>query len=133
MEAAENRASHDLAVLGERMPVTALQRWESRGSFRNPRSEAQMGATLIVMRNPLRQDSAQVFLAQRNRITVMDQETVGMIAGDRFAKLLQGPGCRWMRGDVAMHDAPCPDLHQDEHIESSETGGHHDQEIAGDD
>ena len=66
MEAAENRASHDLAVLGERMPVTALQRWEYRGSFRNPRSEAQMGATLIVMRNPLRQDSAQVFLAQWN-------------------------------------------------------------------
>jgi hypothetical protein len=26
MEAAENRASHDLAVLGERMPVVTLQR-----------------------------------------------------------------------------------------------------------
>ena len=38
-----------------------------------------------------------------------------------------------MRGDVAMHDAPCPDLHQEEHIESSKPGGHHDQEIAGDD
>jgi hypothetical protein len=25
MEAAENRTSHDLAVLGEKMPVTALQ------------------------------------------------------------------------------------------------------------
>ena len=58
-------------------------------------------------------------------ITVMDQETVGMIARDRFAKLL--------RGDVSMHDAPCPDLHQQEHIESSKPSGHHDQEIAGDD
>jgi hypothetical protein len=38
-----------------------------------------------------------------------------------------------MRGDVAMHDAPCPDLHQEEHIESSKPGRHHDQEIAGDD
>jgi hypothetical protein len=56
-----------------------------------------------------------------------------MIARNRFAKLLQGPGCRWMCGDVAMHDTPCPDLHQKEHIESSETGGHYDQEIAGDD
>jgi hypothetical protein len=55
-----------------------------------------------------------------------------MIARNRFAKLLQGPGCRWMRGDVAMHDAPCPDLHQEEHIESSKPGRHHDQEIAGD-
>jgi hypothetical protein len=55
-----------------------------------------------------------------------------MIAGNRFAKLLQGPGCRWMPGDVAMHDAPRPDLHEEEHIESSEPGGHHDQEIASD-
>ena len=63
----------------------------------------------------------------------MDQETVGMIARNRFAKLLQGPGCRWMRSDVAMYDAPCPDLHQEEHIESSEPSGYHNQEIAGDD
>jgi hypothetical protein len=38
-----------------------------------------------------------------------------------------------MPSDVAMHDAPCPDLHQEEHIESSEPSGHHDQETAGDD
>ncbi len=56
-----------------------------------------------------------------------------MIARDRFAKLLQGPGRRCMCGDVAMHDASCPALHQQEHIESSEPGGHYDQEIAGDD
>jgi len=54
-----------------------------------------------------------------------------MIAWDCFAKLLQGPVRRWMCGDVAMHDAPCPDLHQEEHIESSKPGRHHDQEIAG--
>ena len=74
-----------------------------------------------------------VHLCREDRVTVMDQETAGMIARNRFAKLLQGPGCRWMRGDVAMHDAPCPDLHQEEHIESSEPSSHHDQEIAGDD
>jgi hypothetical protein len=56
-----------------------------------------------------------------------------MIARNRFAKLLQGPGCRWMCGDVAMHNAPCPDLHEEEHIESSKPGGHYDQEITGDD
>jgi hypothetical protein len=74
-----------------------------------------------------------VHLCREDRISIMDQKTVGMIAGDRFAKLLQGPGCRWMRGDVAMDDAPCPDLHQEEHIESSKPSGHHDQEITGDD
>jgi hypothetical protein len=40
---------------------------------------------------------------------------------------------RWICGDVAMHDTPCPDLHQEEHIESSKPGSHHGQEIAGDD
>src|SRR5260370_39341463 len=38
-----------------------------------------------------------------------------------------------MCGDVAMQDAPSPDLHQEERIESSDPGGHYDQEIAGDD
>jgi hypothetical protein len=138
-----------------------------------------MGTPLVVMSHLLRQDSAQVFLAQWNHkipnthgvcfplnvrsmrsplvlaracaapevqslellvhlcredgVTVTDQETVRMIARNRFAKLLQGPGRRWMCGDVAMHDAPCADLHQEEHIESSEPSGHYDQEIAGDD
>src|SRR6516165_1706671 len=63
----------------------------------------------------------------------MEEETIGMVAWNRFAKLLHGPGRHWMCGDVAMHDAPCSDLHQQEHIESSEPGGHYDQEIAGDD
>ena len=56
-----------------------------------------------------------------------------MIAGNRFAKLLRGPGRRWMCGDVAIHDAPCPNLHEEEHRESSKPGGHHNQEIASDD
>jgi hypothetical protein len=34
-----------------------------------------------------------------------------------------------MRGDIAMHDAPCPDLHQENHLESSEPSGHHGKEI----
>jgi hypothetical protein len=72
-----------------------------------------------------------VHLSREDR--VMDQETVGMIAWNRFAKLLQGPGCRWMCGDVAMHDASCPNLHKEEHVESSKPSGHHNQEIAGDD
>ncbi len=36
MEAAENHASHNLAVLGKGMFVVILQRWEYRGTFRNP-------------------------------------------------------------------------------------------------
>jgi hypothetical protein len=44
MEAAENHASRNLAVLGKGMFVVILQRWEYRGTFRNLRSEAQMRA-----------------------------------------------------------------------------------------
>jgi hypothetical protein len=64
MEAAENCASRDLAVLGEGMSIVTLPRQEYRRRFRNPRSEAQMGAPLVVMSHPLRHDSAQMFLAQ---------------------------------------------------------------------
>jgi hypothetical protein len=81
--------------------------WCSRGCVQHPQSKS-----LELM----------VYLCREDRVTVMDQETVGMIARNRFAKLLQSPGCRWMRGDVAMHDAPCPNLHQEEHIESSKIG-----------
>ena len=39
MEAAENHASRNLAVLGKGMFVVILHRWEYRGTFRNPRPE----------------------------------------------------------------------------------------------
>jgi hypothetical protein len=32
-----------------------------------------------------------------------------------------------------MHDASCPNLHEEEHVESSKPSSHHNQEIAGDD
>ena len=53
MEAAENHASHNLAILGKGMFVVILQRREYRGTFRNPRFKAQMRAPLVVMSNPL--------------------------------------------------------------------------------
>jgi len=48
MEAAEHHASHNLAVFGKGMFVVILQRREYRGTFRNSRSEAQIGALLVV-------------------------------------------------------------------------------------
>src|SRR5215472_15648897 len=66
MEAAENRARRDPAVLGEGMSIVTLPRQEGRRRFRNPWSEAQMGAPLVVMSHPLCHDSAQMFLSQRN-------------------------------------------------------------------
>jgi hypothetical protein len=43
MEAAEDRASRDVAVLSEGMSIVTFPRQEYRRRFRNPRSEAQMG------------------------------------------------------------------------------------------
>ncbi|OLD79581.1 MAG: hypothetical protein AUF67_15580 [Acidobacteria bacterium 13_1_20CM_58_21] len=44
MEVAENHASHNLAVLGKGMFVVILQRWEYRGTFRNPLRGSNEGA-----------------------------------------------------------------------------------------
>ena len=66
MEAAENPARRDPAVLGEGMSIVTLPRQENRRRFRNPWSEAQMGTLLVVMSHPLCHDSAQMFLSQRN-------------------------------------------------------------------
>jgi hypothetical protein len=129
MEAAENHASHNLAVLGKGMFVVILQRWEYRGTSSSrlldcgccthPREHQRR----TPIGPPLPRRSSHGHRSGNGRNDPRN----------RFAKLLQGPGCRWMRGDVAMQDAPCPDLHQEEHIESSKPSGHHDQEIAGDD
>ena len=62
MEAAENHASHNLAVLGKGMFVVILQRWEYRSTFRNPRSEAQMRAPLVV-----RVDNATPIILNREK------------------------------------------------------------------
>ena len=62
MEAAENRASRNLAVMGKGMFVVILQRWEYRGTFRNPRSEAQMRAPLVV-----RVDNATPLILNREK------------------------------------------------------------------
>src|SRR5215469_7916317 len=48
MEAAENPARRDPAVLGEGMSIVTLPRQEGRRRFRNPWSQAQMGAPLVV-------------------------------------------------------------------------------------
>ena len=60
VEAAENRASRDLAVLGEEMSIVTLPRQEYGRRFRNPRSEAQMGTPFVVMSHPLPGFSADV-------------------------------------------------------------------------
>jgi hypothetical protein len=48
---------------------------------------------------------AVVQLLREDTITVMQQESVGMVSGNRFAELLQGPRRCRMRCDIGMQDA----------------------------
>jgi len=58
--------------------------------------------------------NALVQLWREDTITVMNQESVGMVSGNRFAQLLQGPRRCRMRRDIGMHDAARGMFHDDE-------------------
>ncbi len=62
----------------------------------------------------------------------MDQESICVIARDRLAELLGGPICRGMRGNVVVENSPRTDLHDYEHVESTEGRDHDRGIIAGD-
>ena len=67
---------------------------------------------------------------REDRVAVAKQKSVGVIAGNGLPELLQGPFCRRVCRDVAVHDSPCSDFHDQEDIEHSEPSRHDDQEIA---
>ena len=85
MEAAENHASHNLAVLGKGMFVVILQRWKYHGTFRNPRSEAQLRAPLVV-----RVDNATPILLNREKSITLG--ILGTLSPWRSTKLSLGMG-----------------------------------------
>ena len=85
MEAAENRASRDLAVLGEEMSIVTLPRQEYRRRFRNPRSEAQMGTPFVV-----RVDNATPIILNREKSITLG--ILGTLSPWRSTKLSPGMG-----------------------------------------
>jgi len=56
-----------------------------------------------------------------------------MIGWNCVWKLLQGPFRRWVRGEIAVEDAPGPKFHEEKDVESSESSSNHNEKIAGDD
>ncbi len=54
-----------------------------------------------------------------------------MIAGDRFPELLQGSLGGRVGCDIAVQDAPRPNLHHEEHKQDSKPSGNDNEEIAG--
>ena len=63
----------------------------------------------------------------------MNDVSIGVVSGKRFAELLQGPVRCGMGCDIAMHDPARSDFHEHEYIENPERGCDHDKEVAGDD
>ena len=66
MESPENRSNRNLAISPHGMSVAISWQKNDLGGFRNPRSQTQVRAPLIVVSDPLRQDPAQLFLTQWN-------------------------------------------------------------------
>ena len=57
-----------------------------------------------------------VQLPREDRIAVVDQELIRMVAGDGFPELLQCPVRGWMRSHVVIDNAATPDLHHQKNI-----------------
>src|SRR5207244_9668803 len=60
MQSAEDRSANNLTIVGQLVPVAISRGCESLARVRNSRSQAGMWSPLIIVRNPLFQDSSHV-------------------------------------------------------------------------
>src|SRR4051794_1044473 len=74
-----------------------------------------------------------VHFFREDSITVMNDVSISVVSGKRFAELLQGPVRFGMGCDIAMHDPARSDFHEHEYIENPERGRDDDKEVAGHD
>ncbi len=74
-----------------------------------------------------------VHFFREDSITVMNDISISVVSGKRFAELLQGPVRCGMGCDIAMHDPARSDFHEHEYIENPERGRDHDKEVTGHD
>src|SRR5271169_6386941 len=177
VQAAEDTLDSDPAIGGQLMPMNSGPYERSSAGIWNPRPQAGVWSSAIVMGNPLAQDRPQMLLAQwdhviqalaadrshqpfavgvrlrrlhrrpsdpqpeglqiivhvgrKNRIPVMNQESVAVDARNRLSELLQGPVGGRMGRDIAVQNAPASHRHDYEHIQHSKSGSDGHQEISG--
>ena len=76
---------------------------------------------------------ALVKLLRENTVAVMEQETVGVVGGHRFAQLLECPGSSGMGRHIDVEDTPRRVFHEHEDIQETKGRRHDDAEITGHD
>src|SRR5246127_1762715 len=74
-----------------------------------------------------------VQLRRKDRIAVVDEELIGMIARNGVPQLLECPFRSGMSPHIAMQNAAASDLQDQEHEQNPETSGHRHEKIAGHD
>src|SRR5215467_4928715 len=121
----------------QKTPEMVCGEWNQKVHALSPQGADEPLAEGIGLRRPDRRlahphpqvADALVQLLREDTITIMNQEAVGMVSGNRFAQLLQGPRrCRGRR-DIDRYDAACGMFHDDEHIEEAKGRRDHDTEI----
>ncbi len=53
---------------------------------------------------------------RENGVAVVDDESIGRIGRNTIPELLDRPFRRWVVGDVPVHDPPCGNVDEDEHV-----------------
>ena len=74
-----------------------------------------------------------VELRRKGGMSIMNEKAIGVVTGNGFAKLLQGPISRGMLGHIAVKNATRSDFDQQQHVEDTKAGGDGDHEITGND
>ena len=96
-----------------------------------------MWSFTVVMGNPLRQHRPHMAFVERNHpIETLapgrpNEEPVDAIQRKTVPKLLDRPFRGGVVGEIPVHDPACPDVEDDEDVQSLKGGGHHDEEVAG--
>ena len=69
---------------------------------------------------------------REDRIPVVNEKSVRMVAGQSLAELLERPLSGRMGGDIDVNETTGTDLHCDEDVQDSETGGDDGEKVTGD-
>ena len=62
-------------------------------------------------------------------VPIVNHKAVGVFVVHHFAKLLQGPGCGGMGGDIEMQESSRAHFHQDKHIDHPKVDRDGDEKI----